>query len=119
MRFILTTLTLLAISYGLYGQSKNDSEPFPTYQQIKPASSEIIDYVSKQGKSEYRKEIVFNLFDNPEGTVIYFLNGKKIKDSKRAKELVYQEGNHINEISVENLSSDGKRVIRINYSTKK
>lgn len=120
MRFILTTLTLLAISYGLYGQSKNDSEPFPTYQQIKPASPEIIDYVPRQGKAGYvQQKITFRLFDYPDGTVTYILNGKATTDEKRAKETVSQVDNHITNISIGEPASDGKRVIRIDFSNQK
>ena len=120
MRFIFILATLLSISYCLYGQSKNDGELFPSYKQLKPASSEIIDYLPRYGKAAFfEKKIISMLFDYPDGTVTYILNDKTMTDRKRATEIVSQNENHIDNISIGEPTSDGKRIIRINYSTKK
>ena len=118
--FTLVTLAFTSTSSGLYGQSKNVAAPFPTYQQIKPATSEIVDYVSQSGKAGVvSRQLTFRLFDYPENTVTYVLNGKPTTDSKYVKEFVNRPETHIESIAIEPPSADGKQIIRIDYSTHK
>ncbi|QMW06072.1 hypothetical protein [Spirosoma foliorum] len=112
----LVSLTLT--SSLLYGQAKIATEPFPTYQQIKRSDSEIIDYVSKDGQSEFAYNYTIKVFDNPDSTVIYILNGKPTLNGKYAKEVVNKSGNHITNMVIERPTENRKQVIRIDYTTK-
>ncbi|GAB2541516.1 hypothetical protein GCM10027085_35690 [Spirosoma aerophilum] len=113
---------LLCQSKSIYGQSKQQTEPFPTYQQIRPAGQkvEIFDYVPQQlNKEVIQQKIIFKLFDYPEGEVIYFLNGKKTTNEDEAKTIIYQNGNKINSIGITEPTTDVKRIITIDFTPKK
>ena len=116
----LATLAFMSICSGLYGQSKSVVAPFPTYQQIKPATAEIVDYVSQWGEAGVvGHQLTFRLFDYPEHTVTYILNGKPTMDGKYVKEVVNRKETRIETIAIEQPSADGKQTIRIEYSTHK
>ena len=103
-----------------YGQSTPAVAPFPTYQQIKPATTDIIDYVPKPGDftvTGYKS--VFNLFDYPEYTVTYLLNGKATTDSNYVKEMIKGKSTHIDHVKIGQPTSGGKLTIEIEYSTRK
>lgn len=111
---------LILASHHLYGQAVNQTESFPSYQQIKAADSEIVDYVSSQGKSGfYTEKTTINLFDYPDGTVTYILNGKSTTDGNFAKKLLSQKKIQIDKISIELPTENRKQIIRIDYTTNK
>ena len=113
-------LTVTLTSHLIYGQAKTSAiESFPTYQQLKPSDSEIVDYVPKEGKSEFAYEVMIKIFDNPDRSVLYILNGKSTLDGKYAKEVVNKAGNHITNMVIEPSTENRKQTIRIDYTTKK
>ncbi|MCX6215850.1 hypothetical protein [Spirosoma sp.] len=118
----LLTCLLLCTGTALFGQSKNTPVSFPTYNQIKPAREEIMDYVPGpgSGKPDYMKQkVVFNLFDYPAGSVTYIINGKPTTDEKTAKEVINKKGNYVKKASINGPTEDGKRTIYIDYTTNK
>ncbi|MBD2755713.1 hypothetical protein [Spirosoma validum] len=118
MKLLLVVILFGLRSLGSFGQSKRTTDPFPTYQQIKPIDSEIIDYVAEQGTVERSsRQHPVNLFNYPPKTVTYVLNGKSTTDVKFVKSLLSKKEILIDTITIEQASDNGKRIIRINYST--
>jgi hypothetical protein len=116
---LLTCFLACQVSF-LYGQSKQVSASFPTYQQIRPAGPEVFDYMPQQMTKEIiEHKIIFNLFDYPEGEVTYFLNGIKTTNASEAKTIINQKENQINNIAIGEPTTDGKRIIRIDFTLKK
>ncbi|GAB3947441.1 hypothetical protein GCM10028805_19700 [Spirosoma harenae] len=104
----------------LHGQSvKTENESFPTYQQIKPDHAEIIDFAPSRGTSGQvvmsTRRVPVNLFDYPEKTVTYLLNGKPTMNAKYAKEVLNKKGTQVERINIHEPSPDGKRTIEIEY----
>lgn len=103
-----------------YGQSKKTLESFPTYNQIKPASSEIMDYVPKDDKSGFmQQKVTLKLFDYPAGTVTYILNGQPTTDGAYAKKVISKAGNQITNMAIKGPTEEGKRLIYIDFTTNK
>ncbi|GAB3014826.1 hypothetical protein [Spirosoma pulveris] len=116
----LLTGALMCVGTALFGQSKNIPASFPTYNQIRPAREEIMDYVPGPGRPDYIKQkIVLNLFDYPAGSVTYIINGKPTTDEKSAKEVVNKKGNYVTKASINGPTEDGKRTIYIDYTSNK
>ena len=114
-------LLFSASTTSLYGQStKTLVESFPTYQQIKPAHVEIIDFVSTTGQSGQSlistRQFAVNLFGYPKKTVTYILNGKPTTNVKYAKEVLNKKETQIDRINIHEPTINGKRVIEIDYS---
>ncbi|QHV94921.1 immunoglobulin domain-containing family protein [Spirosoma endbachense] len=109
--------------YNSYAQAKKQENSFPTYQQIKPKDSEIIDQVSPPSSSTIYSRIIntssarfpLNLFDYPAGTVTYYLNNQPTTDVKYVKEVLNNKSISVETISVDKPTEDGKRIIRIRY----
>lgn len=121
MHSILFTLILFALTsvcpIRLFGQKKNVVTPFPTYQQIKQATDEIIDYVPKKGDSVVTgRQQTINLFDYPTYSVTYILNGESTTDRKYAQKLIDPKGTQIDRIKIGQPTADGKLRIEIDYS---
>ncbi|SOD80524.1 hypothetical protein [Spirosoma fluviale] len=120
--FLLITGALTCAGTVLFGQSKSTPVSFPTYNQIKPAGGEIMDYVPSpgSGKIEYIKQkMVFNLFDYPAGTVTYIINGKPATNEKAAKEVVSKKGNYVTKVAINEPTEDGMITIYIDFTTDK
>ncbi|WP_026630621.1 hypothetical protein [Dyadobacter alkalitolerans] len=108
-------------------------DPFPTYEQIRGNKSEIYDFVAPQsvrinpvsavpetGKYNYIKRSIltehgFDVFGYHKDSVTYILNGKKVKDAKRAETEIRTNSRNITDISIGAVDGRGKRVVRINY----
>ncbi|MBD2701656.1 hypothetical protein IC229_13480 [Spirosoma sp. BT702] len=114
MKVFTTLLALLMFSLRAYGQEKKAPNTFPTYQQIKPASKEIIDYAPAQGKSF--TTLQSDLFNYPENSVTYVLNAQPTKDKKYVKDILKRKDIEIETILIERPDADGKRRIIINFS---
>lgn len=106
MRLLLLLFISFSASIHSYGQPNSTPTPFPTYQQIKPAGSEIIDYVSKSGDSHQTQQTRINLFDYLPKTVTYVLNGKPTTDVNYAKRVLSRK-----EIQIETITI-GQQTIR-------
>ncbi|GAB3696498.1 hypothetical protein GCM10027592_19640 [Spirosoma flavus] len=112
MRFFATLITLIAIRS--YGQAKKEVKTFPTYQQIKPASSEIIDYVPGQRQTVSTRQI--DLLGYPADSVTYVLNAQPTTDKKYVKELLSRKDIEIGNVVIERPDANGKRRIIINFT---
>ena len=117
--FLLLMFLFFSINKLVNGQARPIAEPFPTYQQIKPVSTEIIDYVPKSGASGVKFQKTFNLFDYPEYPIIYLLNGKPVPNKKYVKKLLNRKETHIERAAIGQPTTDGKLLIVIDYSSKK
>ena len=116
---ILLAFTLTAKGI-VYGQSKNHMASFPTYNQLKPEGAKIFDYVPERGSENFsRQKVAFKLFDYPNGSVTYILNGKSTTNADYVKKVINQNGNRLNSISIGEPAADGKRVISLIFSTEK
>lgn len=103
----------MLLNQVVYGQTQNRKESFPSYNQIKPKAGEIIDYdyVSKNGEVA---PAAINLFDYPPGTVTYIINGKPTK-VKYVKQMLSDNRNRIDSLSISQPDLAGKRTIKIKY----
>ncbi|MFD2570196.1 hypothetical protein ACFSUS_06090 [Spirosoma soli] len=109
----------VGLAGSLYGQSTQPKEAFPTYQQIKHPTGEIIDYdhATPQGNAVSRV-VKFNLFDYPAGEVVYMINGKSTTDVQAVKKLMNNKDVQIESLSIKEPTKDSKQIIEINYVAK-
>ena len=120
LSFLLRPVFLFLMGSSLaYGQLTPAVAPFPTYRQIKPATTEIMDFVPKSGESDVKSQRTFNLFDYPEYTVTYLLNGKATTDSNYVKEVMNRKSTQIDRVKIGQPTSEGKLTIEIEYSVPK
>lgn len=104
----------------VYGQSTNHAASFPTYNQIKAANAELIDYAPRQfNKMVSRQNVNVNLFDYPAGSVTYILNGKATANANYVKKILNRTENHIDSIVIGEAPATGKRILKITYTTEK
>lgn len=117
-------LLLSLLSFGISAQNSR-KDHFPTYEQIRGNRAETIDYVSPGGDSwtVVKRETVvspyFNAFNYPEGSAIYYLNGKKLKSKKSAEKELNDKCENLESVSIGPPEANGKRIIRIDYESKK
>lgn len=117
--FLLMAPPFLSGSGMVCAQSKSSPELFPTYQQIKPTSTEITDYVPEQGDSLVTgRQKMINLFDYPECSVTYILNGKPTTDRKYVQKLVNTKGTQLKHIKIGQPTADDRLTIEIDYSNR-
>lgn len=120
--FTLTTLIVAFARITLYGQSIKQEVSFPTYQQIKPTTSEIVDYVSPRGSLPADVQNLLqarinqtNLFDYPAGTVTYILNNQPTTDVEYVKQVLDNKSISIESVLIGQPDDNQKRTIRIEY----
>jgi hypothetical protein len=115
---------LLVISCQVSAQ-KSKTDTFPTYEQIRGNKAETFDYVGPGGNSwtVVRREMVvspyFNAFTYPEGSAVYYLNGKRMKSKKRAEQELNEKCGNVESVSIGPVETNGKRIIRIDYEVKR
>jgi hypothetical protein len=102
------------MSHVSFGQAQKPDAYFPSYEQIKPKGSEIVDYVSLTGSVKTERAAI-NLYDYPKGTVTYSINGKSSGDVTYVRQLLSDKARHIESITVGKPDPAGKRVISIKY----
>jgi len=91
--YLLTACTLIGKS-AVYGQSKNQPVPFPTYNQIKPATTDVFDYVPQQPDQDFNKQQVdFKPVDYPYRGVIYSHDIKPATNTRYVKKVMNQAEN--------------------------
>lgn len=123
---ILSGLMLVLFVQNIsFAQTKKKDDKFPTYDQIRGNKAETVDYVSPAGGEWQRvkRDVVvspyFNAFSFPEDSVIYYLNGKKVKSKKKAEKELDEKSLNIENVSVGEVGENGKRMIRIDYEPRK
>ncbi|MCF2498809.1 hypothetical protein [Dyadobacter chenhuakuii] len=125
----------LTASGPAFAQTKK-KDSFPTYEQIRGNKSEIYDFVAPQsiqvsptsaipetGKYNSIKRSIltdhgFDVFGYHKDSVTYILNGKKVKDAKRAEAEIRTNSRNITDISIGATDAKGRRVVRIDYEVK-
>ncbi len=112
IRHLSVALFLLTASVAV-GQPRPVSATLPAYNQIKPANREIYDYVSPRGTGYQSVERTFQLFDYPDGTVIYQVNGKISSKASDVRKRLTAPGVQLDSLSIGQPNADGKRLIRI------
>ncbi|OIN60726.1 hypothetical protein [Arsenicibacter rosenii] len=117
MRFRLCIPALLVLSVSgsslLFAQTNRNA--FPDYKDIRPGHGEIVDHPAGR-QSGY--SIRFDPFSYPPDSVIYYLNGKRYRNARKAKRKLGQKGVVIEGFSNKKQSGSAKRVISIAYSVK-
>jgi hypothetical protein len=115
---------LLLISYQVSAQ-KSKKDTFPTYEQIRGNKAETFDYVGPGGsswtvvKGEMVASPYLNAFNYPEGSAVYYLNGKRMKSKKRAEKELEEKCGNVESVSIGPVETNSKRIIRIDYEEKK
>jgi hypothetical protein len=112
LRLLFVALFLLTASLAI-GQPRPVSATLPTYNQLKPANREIYDYVSPRGTGYQLVDRTFQLFDYPDGTVTYQVNGKIVRKASDVRKRLTAPGVQIDSLSIGQPNADGKRLIRI------
>ncbi len=115
MRLLIIVLSLITASIAV-GQPRPVSASLPAYNQLKPANREIYDYVSPR-VTHQSVERTFQLFDYPEGTVTYQVNGKIVNKAGDVRKQLTTPGVQIDSLSIGQPNADGKRLIRIRLLT--
>lgn len=117
MRYCLITPALLLLfvtgSPALFAQT--NQKTFPDYEDIKPKHGELVDHPAGR-KSAY--SIRFDPFSYPADSVIYYLNGKRYRNVRKAKRELGQKGVVVEGFSNKKEAGAAKRVISIQYSVK-
>ncbi len=103
-------IVFITNSVILYGQTTNKRQYFLTYKDIRPAKGEIVDH-SDSGIIVSKP----NLFDYPQKTVTYILNGKSIVNIERVKKIIYKKNTHIKNVVISQPDRCGERTIYIKY----
>ncbi len=116
IRLSILTFSLLTASLAV-GQPRPVGATLPTYNQLKPANREIYDYVSPRGTGYQSVERTFRLFDFPDGTVTYQVNGKIVSKASDVRKQLTAPGVQIDSLSIGQPNADGKRLIRIRLLT--
>lgn len=120
MRITLLLIPISLLSASVYAQSRKPVDAFPTYQQIKPAPGEIVDYNAPLTHfSSYGSSNHLNLFDYPKRSVTYVVNGRPFTNPKRVKKLLNQTGVQLEQLRLGRPDEQGKRIIGIDYSIQK
>ncbi len=73
----------------------------------------MYDYISPRGTGYQSVERTFGLFDYPDGTVIYQVNGKIVRKANDVRKQLTAPGVQIDSLSIGQPNADGKRLIRI------
>ncbi len=114
-RLPLIAIFLLTASVAV-GQPRPVSVTLPAYNQLRPANREIYDYVGPRGTYQ-SVERTFQLFDYPDGTVTYQVNGKTVSKVSDVRKRLTAPDVQIDSISIGQPNADGKRLIRIRLLT--
>jgi sulfur carrier protein ThiS len=111
------------LSYqGGVGQNKKKDDSFPTYEQIRGNKEETVDYVSPYGsktwtvvaKQTYKPYL--NAFGYGEDSVVYVLNGKRVKSRRKAEFEINRKDIRVERVSIGEVGKAGKRIIEIDYA---
>ncbi|GAB3881709.1 hypothetical protein [Spirosoma agri] len=120
LSWLVLTITLPRVHEQANGQTIS----FPTYQQIKPSHSEIIDQVTPKKLPATHGQVIItrasslNLYDYPAGTVTYYLNEQPTTDVNYVKKVLATKSIVIETIAIEPPTESGKRTIRIKYEAR-
>lgn len=116
-----TTIASLQYHEG-FAQNKKKGDSFPTYEQIRGNKKETVDYVVPRGQGavtlvprETVPKTLRGAFTYDEDSVTYILNGRKVRNKKKAENEVNRTDIRIDRVSVGEVGKDGKRVIEIDY----
>ncbi|WP_353721867.1 hypothetical protein [Dyadobacter sp. 676] len=99
----------------------------PAYEQIRLDPAHMNDLVVPQtmqgdflprasSYSVIMKSQYFGAFDFPADSVSYFLNGKRIKNKKRAEKEIKENAESVERVSIGEAGPDGRREIEIDYN---
>ncbi len=114
-RIVIPALLVLSALNSCVLFAQTNQKTFPDYEDIKPKTNEIVDHPDSRVASY---TIRFDPFSYPADSVIYYLNGKRYRNVRKAKRELGQKGVIIEGFSNRKDAGHAKRVISVQYSVK-